>query len=175
MVFCLFQQTRQQKLGAKTDPLDGPVEQKSNTKLRTYPGCGVFFCGGWFTVFTGGVDSHLRKVEFFMKMNNLLLVTGIVSTIGILIMLPEAAGAEERSYVFKSDGSKQCESDSGVDLATMSKELITVGIKVYSQKKGHDGREGIALCGAPTGQINIYEIVSDDLAQAVKKGFEKLP
>ena len=108
-------------------------------------------------------------------MNNLLLVIGIFSTFGIALVFSEAAGAEERIYVIKADGSKQCESDSGVDLATMRKELSTVGIKVYSQKKGHDGREGIALCGSPTGQINIYEIASDDLAQAVKNGFEKLP
>jgi len=36
-------------------------------------------------------------------------------------------------------------------------------------------REGIAVFGAPTGQINIYEIAPSDLSIALKLGFKPLP
>jgi hypothetical protein len=56
----------------------------------------------------------------------------------------------------------------------MELELKTAGIKVFSRRKGYDGREGIAICGSPTGQINIYEIASGDLSAAVSLGFKQL-
>jgi len=58
-------------------------------------------------------------------------------------------------YVYKLDGTRQCESNTGINLLKMEQELVSTGIKVISRRKGFDGREGIALCGAATGQINI--------------------
>ena len=57
----------------------------------------------------------------------------------------------------------------------MALELAGAGIEVFSRRKGYDGREGIAVCGAPTGQINIYEIASSDLSAALRLGFKQLP
>lgn len=78
-------------------------------------------------------------------------------------------------FVYKLDGTKHCEPHAGVSLDSMALEFTDAGIEVFSSRKGHDGREGIALCGAPTGQINIYEILSADLTSALSMGFKQLP
>ncbi len=78
-------------------------------------------------------------------------------------------------FVYKPDGTIQCDKFQGVALDTMEQELKSADIKVFSRRKGYDGREGIALCGAPTGQINVYEIASSDVSEAVRLGFKQLP
>ena len=78
-------------------------------------------------------------------------------------------------FVFKLDGSKHCEPYTGVDLDSMELRLTAAGIKVFSRQRGYDGREGIAICGAPTGQINIYEIAYSDLSAALSLSFKQLP
>ena len=78
-------------------------------------------------------------------------------------------------FVYKLDGTKHCESSAGISLDSMAHELAGGGIEVLSSQKGFDGREGIAFCGTPTGQINIYEIPSSDLKAALRLGFKKLP
>lgn len=57
----------------------------------------------------------------------------------------------------------------------MALELADAGVEVFASHKGYDGREGIAICGEPTGQINIYKILSSDLTSALNLGFKKLP
>ena len=78
-------------------------------------------------------------------------------------------------FVFKPDGTIHCDKSKGVALDSMKQELTSADIKVFSMRKGYDGREGIALCGATTGQINVYEIASSDVPEAVRLGFKKLP
>lgn len=92
-------------------------------------------------------------------------------------VLVYAGGTYETNtlFVFRPDGTIQCGKSSGVTLDSMEQELRSAGIKVFSSRKGYDGREGIALCGAPTGQINIYEILSSDVSEALRLGFKKLP
>lgn len=98
--------------------------------------------------------------------------------IGFLIfpLLIHAAGmhSERTVFVFKPDGTKHCDSYEGASMDVMARELSDAGIEVFSSRKGYDGREGIALCGEPTGQINIYEILSSDLASALSMGFKRL-
>jgi hypothetical protein len=77
--------------------------------------------------------------------------------------------------IYKLDGTKHCEPYAGVSLDVMALELSGAGIGVFSSRKGYDGREGIAACGALTGQINIYEILSSDLSSALSLGFKQLP
>ena len=98
----------------------------------------------------------------------------------IFVGYPSALYAEANQsvssvYVYKLDGTKQCETDPGITLVTMEQDLISAGVKVISRRRGFDGREGIALCGAPTGQINIYEISSSDLPVAIGQDIMKLP
>jgi hypothetical protein len=46
-------------------------------------------------------------------------------------------------------------------------------MKVYSSGNRNDGMMRIQVCGAPTGNVNVYEIDRKDLAVAQKKGFKE--
>ena len=74
-------------------------------------------------------------------------------------------------FVSKSDESKQCDADSGVSLSVMQTQLID--ITVYSAVKKSDGLMHIALCGAETGNYNVYEIAAVDVEKATKIGFSE--
>ena len=108
------------------------------------------------------------------------LTTLFLAICFVFIGYPSALYADSKQplssvYVYKPDGTKQCETDPGIKLVTMERDLTSVGVKVISRRKGYDGREGIALCGAPSGKINIYEITSPDLPIAIDQDFMKLP
>ena len=74
-------------------------------------------------------------------------------------------------FVYKYDGSKQCEPGGGVDVKTMSQELSS--LKVFSMAKKRDGQIRIQVCGALTGMANVYEIAASDLSKAEALGFKK--
>jgi hypothetical protein len=77
--------------------------------------------------------------------------------------------------VFRYDGSLQCGMGQAVPLDEMAKELTAANIKVLSSEKRVVPGFIIALCGAPTGIANVYEIAKDDVPripagqQAVKR------
>jgi len=64
--------------------------------------------------------------------------------------------------VFRYDGSLQCGMGQAVPLDEMAKELTAVNIRVLSSEKSVVSGFIIALCGAPTGRANVYEIGQDD-------------
>jgi hypothetical protein len=74
-------------------------------------------------------------------------------------------------FVSKSDESKQCDAASGVSLSEMQTQLNE--ITVYSAVKKSDGLMHIALCGAETGNYNVYEIAAIDIEKATKIGFSE--
>ena len=65
--------------------------------------------------------------------------------------------------IFRYDGSLQCGMGQAVPLDEMAKELAAANIKVLSSEKSVVSGLIIALCGAPTGMANVYEIAKDDL------------
>src|SRR5712692_5349921 len=71
--------------------------------------------------------------------------------------------AADTVKVFRYDGSLQCGMGQAVPLDEMAKELAAVNIKVLSSEKRVVSGLIIALCGAPTGMANVYEIAKDDL------------
>ena len=77
-------------------------------------------------------------------------------------------------FVYQDSGAKHCETNSGIDLSSMGQQLMNVGIEVISMRMGFDGREGVAICGASTGEINIYEIPASKINTALKIGFKRL-
>jgi len=96
-----------------------------------------------------------------------------------LVALPAPAAAQqpdasETAYVYKPDGTRQCDASPGISLDVMAQELIGSGIPVHMRRKSYDGREGIAVCGNPTGSINVYEIAESDLPKALELGFQRL-
>lgn len=74
--------------------------------------------------------------------------------------------------VYKEDGSKQCDLSSGVAPEVMRTELISKGIDVICSQKGTTGMVYLAVCGAETGAINIYQIHSQNLQDAENIGFK---
>lgn len=73
--------------------------------------------------------------------------------------------------VYKDDNSVQCGS-TGIELDVMGMELINAGIDVVCSQKGNDGMMRATVCDADTGNINIYEIYSVNLPDAVDIGFD---
>jgi len=75
--------------------------------------------------------------------------------------------------VFKRDGSLQCEENKEIPIRDMKKNLNDEGIKVFKSAKGYlsQGR-GLAVCGSPTNNINIFYIPSNKVAQAINQGFQ---
>lgn len=77
----------------------------------------------------------------------------------------------KRVFVYKNDGSVQCEAGGKTSLDAMKKELGSIA--VFSSANKHDGMMRIQVCGAPTGFCNVYEIEEKDLEAALKAGFRK--
>lgn len=67
----------------------------------------------------------------------------------------------------------QCGSG-GVAPEVMAETLAKNGVSVLSFSCAHDGRGRIAVCGAETGLINVYEIDGRDLGKALALGFSEL-
>ncbi len=84
---------------------------------------------------------------------------------------PTAGVGQLKVRVFKPDGSLQCGMGSKISLEAMEKELK--GIKVLNRTNMNDGLMRIQVCGAATGQSNVYEINRSDLEKALKAGFKE--
>lgn len=76
-----------------------------------------------------------------------------------------------RVFIYKADGTLQCGQGQKISTDAMKKELD--GIEVFSSDNKHDGMMRIQVCGAPTGNSNVYEIDQKDLEKALKLGFKK--
>ena len=96
----------------------------------------------------------------------------------LVLLLAPAWGQQpsevETAFVYKADGTQHCDTTPATSLDSMAQELIRSGISVYTRRTSHDGREGIAVCGNPTGGINVFEIAKSDLPRAFQLGFQRL-
>jgi hypothetical protein len=84
---------------------------------------------------------------------------------------PTAGVKTLKVKVFKADGSLQCAMGKKISLDEMQKELK--GIEVFSKTNQNDGLMRIQVCGAPTGDSNVFEIKQEDLEKALKLGFKQ--
>tara|TARA_B110001454_G_C12723308_1_gene436515 strand:+ start:57625 stop:58023 length:399 start_codon:yes stop_codon:yes gene_type:complete len=75
----------------------------------------------------------------------------------------------ERARVFKPNGSLQCGQGKSIEPVTMAKELKD--IQVYRSFVENDGKMRIQMCGAPTGNVNVFEIDKTNLERALGFGF----
>lgn len=111
-----------------------------------------------FSVILSDIFSRpLHGAGFTMAVNRRSLIVvfmlGIIS--GSFLVSAEKVSQMNSLFVYHLNGTKHCEPDSGIGSATMGQQLTNAGIKIISMHKGFDGREGIAVCGSPTGEINI--------------------
>jgi hypothetical protein len=94
---------------------------------------------------------------------------------GLAVVMTGTAFSADTVRVFRYDGSLQCGMGQAVPLDDMAKELTAVNIRVLSSEKRVVSGFIIALCGAPTGIANVYEIAKDDLPRiaADQQGVKK--
>ena len=83
------------------------------------------------------------------------------------------AATEPGVKVFKSRGSVQCTAG-GTAPEVMRDQLVNAGIEVRSFSCGFDGMNYPAVCGAPDGAINTFEIPQSKVSQAESLGFARL-
>lgn len=94
--------------------------------------------------------------------------------------IPDAGGyglwifEEPQVDVFRYDGLLQCGLGEEISLQKMSDRLAARGIEVLDRRKGDDGLQHVAVCGASAGSINIFTIARRDLDAARELGFELL-
>ncbi len=72
--------------------------------------------------------------------------------------------------VAKADGTLQCSQGKLIPLVEMQKDLKD--ITVFSSLNQNDGMMRIQVCGAATGNHNVYEIAESDLEKAKSYGFK---
>lgn len=101
------------------------------------------------------------------------LPKNLVVALLLVLQFSCSSGNAPLVKAFKSDNSIQCGS-LGVDVDVMALELINAGIDVICAQKGHDGFMRPAVCGADTGNINIYTINTSNLSDAEVLGFESV-
>jgi hypothetical protein len=82
---------------------------------------------------------------------------------GLTVVTTGPGFAADTVRVFRYDGSLQCGMGQAVPLEDMAKELAAAHITVLTSEKRVVPGFIIALCGAPTGLANVYEIAADDL------------
>lgn len=81
------------------------------------------------------------------------------------------ASQADRVKVYKFDGSLQCGQGEAIAATEMQKELGK--ITIFSSQTKNDGMMRIQVCGAPTGNCNVFEILRKDLEAAQKLGFKE--
>ncbi|MGE3973805.1 MAG: hypothetical protein AB7F59_04685 [Bdellovibrionales bacterium] len=102
------------------------------------------------------------------------VATPVTSTLGQPIAVPDVESSDKNGptvRIFKYDGSRQCGQGKPQTLEIMARDLK--GITILSQENKNDGMMRIQMCGAPTGNANIYEIYQKDMKKAFKKGFRE--
>jgi hypothetical protein len=97
-------------------------------------------------------------------------VIKIVTLLLFATLLSCSTEQTAQTKVFKPDNSVQC-GGAGIDVDVMAMELIDDGIDVLCAQTGNDGLLRIAVCGAGTGNINIYTINTANLPDAELLGF----
>ena len=77
---------------------------------------------------------------------------------------------DKKVWVYKSDGTKQCDKRLPIALKDQVKELKF--IEVYSMKRVNDGLMHLTVCGGDTGFYNAYQVDESEINRAKKYGFK---
>ncbi len=79
---------------------------------------------------------------------------------------------EPKVWVWKYDGSKQCDTPAKITPESAAQALKRQGVMGYQFQNGSDGRMYPSVCGAGTGSTIELEIARLDLAKAQRQGFQ---
>src|SRR5690606_21684377 len=75
--------------------------------------------------------------------------------------------------VFKSALSTQCYND-GIPLDVTAEELKAAGVEFTCAQRAFDGMAYPAVCGAATGEINVFQIFAADLPTVKRLGYAEV-
>lgn len=106
------------------------------------------------------------------RMAILLLFSGLLTACASGHCRGQKINPDKKIFVYKPDGSLQCEAKSGVSLEKMAEEFGE--IKIFSKENKSDGKMHIMLCGSPSGKVNVYEIYEHDFEKIKNAGFRQL-
>ena len=101
----------------------------------------------------------------------LLLLAAVLTLLGAC---NESESSTGNVRVFKSSGYVQCEPDTRVTADTMALELTNAGVDVLCSATTGDGMMHIALCGAASGEINVFLIRGANRENAERLGFRPI-
>src|SRR4051794_30064194 len=104
-----------------------------------------------------------------MQRRNLPLAMRLIVCALFLLVVGDLAAQESVVRVFRPDGSLQCGMGQARSLAEDQKLLEPLGARVITGEKKMVPVV-IALCGAPTGRANTFEISASDW-EKVRRGF----
>lgn len=76
--------------------------------------------------------------------------------------------------IARPDGSLQCGGGNVILLDEERERLEEGGVSVQGARRRHDGLKRIAMCGAPTGQVLVFEIAITDLEKAEALGYQRV-
>jgi hypothetical protein len=79
----------------------------------------------------------------------------------------EPTTSEDKVWVISSDGKKSCSVLEMEGLEKGMRELAAAQIQVFESKKADDGKKHAMACGMPTGSVNAYLIMKQDLPKAL--------
>jgi len=86
--------------------------------------------------------------------------------VSFLLAIGSLAAASAQTWVARWDGSRQCEGNTGRPLREDELVLIDAGVGVLGRAKALvQDCAGIALCGAPTCQVNAFLVATEDLGK----------
>jgi hypothetical protein len=79
----------------------------------------------------------------------------------------ETISTEDKVWVISSDGKKSCSVLETESVDKGMRELAAANIQVFESKKADDGKMHAQACGMPTGSVNAYLIMKQDLPKAL--------
>lgn len=79
----------------------------------------------------------------------------------------ETISTEDKVWVISSDGKKSCSVLESESLDKGKRELAAANIQVFDSRKANDGKMHAQACGMPTGSVNAYLIMKQDLPKAL--------
>lgn len=102
----------------------------------------------------------------------LCLLAGCEDSLPGATLADDGDAAERRrgTAIYAPTGAEQC-GDAGVSLAVHRRQLEDANIRVHGAYCGHDGFRRIQVCGAGTGQLNVFIVPPGHASKAEKLGF----
>lgn len=84
-----------------------------------------------------------------------------------------STSGEPRVWVWRHDGSRQCDTPAQITPESAARDLKSRGIMVYRFQAGNDGMMYPSVCGAGTGATVDLEIATADLGKAERLGYKR--